>query len=103
MADPREYAIQQALEAIKHGMSERKACLEFNISRGTIQGCQAGASTSRESHTFMQHLTTHQEDALVSWILEQEEYGFASSHIYVHEIAEWIMESSRTHIMIGKS
>ena len=73
MADPPEYAIQQALQAIKDGMGERKACLEFNVSHGTIQGRRAEASTSCESHTFMQHLTTDQEDYLVSWILEQEE------------------------------
>ena len=66
MAGPREYAIQQALEAIEDGMSERKACLEFNVSHGTIQGRRAGASTSRKSHAFMQHLTTDQEEFLVS-------------------------------------
>jgi len=77
MANSPEYAIQQALEAIKDGMSARKACLEFNLSRGTIQGRWAGATTSRESHIFMQHLTTNQEDFLVWWILEQEQRGFA--------------------------
>ncbi|KAG0634083.1 hypothetical protein HOY80DRAFT_1100643 [Tuber brumale] len=103
MANPHEYAIEQALEAIKHGMSERKACLEFNVNCGTIQGCQARASTSHESHTFMQHLTTNQEDALVAWILEQEERGFAPSHTHIREMAEKIIESGEGSIIIGKS
>jgi len=103
MADPREYAIRQALQAINDGMSERKACDEFNVSRGTIQGRRAGASTSCESHTFMQHLTTDQEDCLVSWILEQEEQGFAPSHSRVRERAEKIIESGGRRLLIGKS
>ena len=84
-------------------MSERKACLEFNVSRGTIQGRRAGASTSRESHTFMQHLTTDQEDSLISWILEQEERGFAPSHSRVREMGEKIIEAGGRRLLIGKS
>ncbi|CUS10709.1 unnamed protein product, partial [Tuber aestivum] len=103
MANPHEYAIERALEAIEHGMSEKKACLEFKVSSGTIQGRRAGASTSCESHTFMQHLTANQEDALVAWILEQEERGFAPSHTRVRKMAEKIIESGGRSIMIGKS
>lgn len=84
-------------------MSERKACLEFNVSRGTVQGRRAGATTSRESHTFMQHLTTDEEDFLVRWILEQEQRGFAPSHTCVRERAEKIIQSGGRSVVIGKS
>ena len=84
-------------------MSEQKACLEFNVSRGTIQGRRAGATTSCESHTFMQYLTTNQEDLLVRWILEQEQRGFAPSHARVREMAENIIQSGGRGVVIGKS
>ena len=83
-------------------MSEWKACLEVNVSQGTIQGRLAGATTSRESHTFMQHLTTDQEDFFVRWILEQEQRGFAPSHALVREMAEKIIQSGGRSVVIGK-
>ncbi|PWW72057.1 hypothetical protein C7212DRAFT_354839 [Tuber magnatum] len=61
-------------------MSERKACQEFKVSCGTIQGRPAGASTSRE-----------------------KERGFAPSHTRVREMAEKIIESGGRSVVIGKS
>ncbi|PWW79311.1 hypothetical protein C7212DRAFT_40514, partial [Tuber magnatum] len=61
-----------------------------------------GASISYESHTFIQYLIIHPEDAVVTWISEEEERGFAPSHTHIRQIAEEIIESSGSSVIIGK-
>ncbi|PWW76875.1 hypothetical protein C7212DRAFT_190076 [Tuber magnatum] len=66
-----------------------------------IQGCQARASNTCESHTFMQYLTTNQDNALVAWISEQEKRAFAPSYIDIREMVEKIIQFGARSVVIA--
>jgi 4-hydroxybenzoate polyprenyltransferase len=59
-----EQDIQQALNTITNGMSQRKAELEYRVPRATLQNRIKGHISRQEAHVPQQRLSTVQEQRL---------------------------------------
>jgi len=81
-----ENMMEEALEAVKNGLSITKAAKEFDVPYSTLQGRIKGAVPKKEDAADRQLLTESQESWLANWILIQEQLGKAPTHHQIREV-----------------
>lgn len=102
MPDYTESDLQNALQDIRKGVSQRKASLEWGVPRSTLQELLDGVESRRDSHQWQQRLSRSQEDDLVSWIRIQAEVGAAPTHQQIKAIAERILQNGGDNQPLGQ-
>ena len=81
-----EDMMEEAIEAVKNGLSITKAAKEFDVPYSTLQGRIKGAVPKKEDAADRQLLTESQESWLANWILIQEQLGKAPTHHQIREV-----------------
>jgi hypothetical protein len=97
-----EQDIQQALNAITNGMSQRKAELEYGVPRATLQNRMKGHISRQEAHVPQQRLSTVQEQRLAEWVLVQESLGLAPTHGQIRAFAGRILLDAKPTMAISE-
>ena len=87
-----ETRMEQAIDALKTKKyrSIRKAAIDFNIKRTTLNNRFNGRKSRRESHESLQNLSPAEEEELGRWISKLTATGFSPSHSLVREMSEAI-------------
>ena len=87
-----ETRMEQAIDALKTKKyrSIRKAAIDFNIKRTTLNNRFNGCKSRRESHESLQNLSPAEEGELGRWISKLTATGFSPRHSLVHEMSEAI-------------
>ncbi|POR33788.1 Uncharacterized protein TPAR_06020 [Tolypocladium paradoxum] len=98
-----EETLQQAIAAVKNGISQRKACLQWGILRQTLQYRIYGAIPRSAAQEPNQRLTRLQETHLRDWVLAQGALGLPPSHFQLKEFASRILITSGDHRPLGKN
>ena len=83
--------VQYALRDIANGKSERKASLDWGVSRGTIQDRISGRLSRSEAHAHKQRLAPIQEQRLTDWVLVQESLGQSPTYAQIRAFAGRIL------------
>ena len=94
--------IQNALQDIKNGFSQRKAAERNGVPRQTLRDRIAGALPHSEAHKHQQKLSEAQERDLRDWVLIQHALGFPPTHTQVREFAHRIAKNNGYNEPIGK-
>ena len=84
--------MEQAIDALKTKKyrSIRKAAIDFNIKRTTLNNRFNGRKSRRESHESLQNLSPAEEGELGRWISKLIATGFSPLHSLVREMSEAI-------------
>jgi 4-hydroxybenzoate polyprenyltransferase len=94
--------IQQALNTITNSMSQRKAELEYKVSRATLQNRIKGHISRQKAHVPQQRLSTVQEQRFAKWVLVQESLGLAPTHGHIRAFASRILLARGDAAPLGK-
>jgi hypothetical protein len=94
--------VQHALRDIANGKSERKASLDWGVTRGTIQQRIRGRLPRAEAHAHEQRLAPVQEQRLTDWVLVQESLGQSPTHAQIRAFAGRILAARHDAIPLGK-
>lgn len=102
MREYTEKALSSAIEAIRGGLSQRKASECYGIPRSTIQDRLNGAGTHSQAAEPFQRLSTKQEKHLATWILTQDALGVPATHAQLKEFAARILISGGDPQPLGR-
>lgn len=94
--------LQQALNAVTNGMSQRKAEFEYGVPRATLQNRIKGHISRQEAYVPQQRLSTVQEQRLSEWVLVQESLGLAPTHGQIRAFAGRILWAHEDAAPLGK-
>jgi 4-hydroxybenzoate polyprenyltransferase len=96
-----EIDIQNALQEVHEGVPVRTAAGRHGIPVSTLRGRISGAQSHTESHEHFQKLSAEQEKHLATWIIAQDDLGFAPSHAQVIDFAGRIARLNGNEEPIG--
>ncbi|KZL63646.1 hypothetical protein CI238_11557 [Colletotrichum incanum] len=82
-----EDELNQALEAIANGVSQRQAARIYGIPKTTLQNRITGTQTRAAAFEDLQRLSVSQEAKLASWVQIQADLGLALIHQQIREFA----------------
>jgi len=87
-----EARMEQAIDVLKTKKyrSIRKATIDFNVKRTTLNNRFNGHKSRRESHESLQNLSSAEEGELRRWISKLMATGFSPCHSLVREMSEAI-------------
>src|SRR5438045_8970571 len=87
-----ETRMEKAIDALKTNKyrSIRKAAIDFNVKRTTLNNQFNGRKSRRESHESLQNLSPAEEGELGRWISKLMATGFSPRHSLVREMSEAI-------------
>ena len=94
--------LQNALNAVANGMSQRKAKSEYSVPHATLQNRIKGHISRLEAHVPQQRLSTVQEERLTEWVLMQESLGLAPTHGQIRAFAGRILWNRGDAAPLGK-
>ena len=77
-----------------NGMSVRKAGQKHGVPANTLSTRMNGGGSKDEAQHPDQRLTDAQEERIVTWILRQEQLGYAPSHSQVRSAVEVLIRQS---------
>ncbi|OHX01204.1 transposase [Colletotrichum incanum] len=80
-----EDELNQALEAIANGVSQRQAARIYGIPKTTLQNRITGTQTRAAAFEDLQRLSVSQEAKLASWVQIQADLGLALIHQQIRE------------------
>jgi hypothetical protein len=98
-----EKDLQNAIQDIIGGMSQRDAAKRWGIPRPTLCGRLRGKQPKKNAFEPLQRLSVAQERHLCGWILVQDAAGNAPSHNQVREMAAKVAEANGDFEPIGKN
>src|SRR5436190_571829 len=87
-----ETRMEKAIDVLKTNKykSIRKAVIDFNVKRRTLNNRFNGRKSRRESYESLQNLSPAEEEELGRWISKLTATGFSPSHSLVREMSEAI-------------
>lgn len=97
-----EEMMEEAIGAVKNGLSITKAAKEFDIPYSTLQGRVKGAVSRKEEAADRQLLTEGQESWLANWILIQEQLGKAPTHRQIRDVVNAMLRLAGINQTPGK-
>ena len=95
-------AVQEALNTISNGMSQKKAGLEYGVPRSILQNRLRGLVSRQEAYTYEQRLSPVQEDHFTEWILGQESLGQSLIYEQIRLFAGRILQARGDAKPLGK-
>ena len=96
-----ESLINQALNDIADGMSQRAAAKKYGIPRSTLIGRLKGRQPKRDSKVIDQRLSPTQETFVCDWILNEEKAGRAPNRRQVMGFASSIIKTGGDNDKLG--
>ncbi|KZL67132.1 transposase [Colletotrichum tofieldiae] len=97
-----EDELNQALEAIANGVSQRQAARIYGIPKTTLQNRITGTQTRASAFEDLQRLSISQEAKLASWVQIQADLGLAPTHQQLKEFAQRILHAMGDTQPLGK-
>ncbi|PNY27934.1 Uncharacterized protein TCAP_02142 [Tolypocladium capitatum] len=98
-----EETLQQAVQAVKNGISQHKAAAQYGIPRQTLQDRLRGALPMKVAKEPSQRLSIHQEKHLRDWVLAQGALGLPPSHLQLKEFASRVLIAGGDLRPLGKN
>ncbi|OAQ57469.2 transposase [Pochonia chlamydosporia 170] len=95
--------IQNALSAVRSGLSVRKAAAQSGIPRTTIQDRMSGSHTRIDAYEPRQRLSQKDESALVTWIVAQSSLNVPITHRQLYLFVSYILAKGGDHRPLGKN
>ena len=86
-----EQSLQQAINNVAQGKSQRKAAQDHGVPRSTLQSRLYGHEKATQAHSHELKLSPAQEEFLNSWILHEESAGRAPSKRIIAEFATKVL------------
>ena len=83
--------IAQAINAVRNGVSIRRAALDWGIPRKTLHNRFTGTQPRKDAFESRQRLSKVQESHLAEWIHTQVALGLPPTHAQLHAFAERVL------------
>lgn len=101
MASPNEALLDEAIAAVKNGLSQRAAAKQYGVTQSTLSRRMRGTTSKRESKITSQRLSPAQEKFLCDWILNEESAGRAPNRRQVVRFATSIVKGGGDNDKLG--
>ena len=98
-----EESMQQALAAVRAGVSKHRAARLYGIPRSTLLGRLRGSVTREQANADQQALSKQQEVHLVTWATVQAKLGLPPTHLQIRQAAQRILQAAGSEETLGKN
>jgi lambda repressor-like predicted transcriptional regulator len=98
-----EESMQQALFAVRNGLSSTKASKEYGIPHSTLRNRLSGAVPKKQDNIDRQALSDVQESHLAQWARIQEALGQPPTHFQLRRAAEMMLQAGGVQRSLGKN
>lgn len=90
-------SMQKAVEAVKNGVSKKKAAIEFNVPRSTLVRKVSGRVSLVRKMGPSSELSEAEEKTLVEWLIAMARKGFpVHKNNLIQSVKKYLTESERT-------